>query len=98
MTTLDQTQVDVVLSSRHQAVYDDDSLVGFVVDPNQYSLPRHTVHVDTEVLCECIRYDCLFLTLHEDVIDVIFIVLGIVIVGYKAKGGKGQLRFAIDAC
>ena len=54
--TVGYAQFDIVLSARHQPEDDNDSFIGFLVDPQQDSLPRGRIHFYGQALCEGVRY------------------------------------------
>jgi hypothetical protein len=69
-----QAQIDVILPSRHKAVYDDDGFVRVLVHADEDPLPRRTVHVHGETLREGIDDDDLPLLLSPLLLLVILIV------------------------
>jgi hypothetical protein len=57
VSTVHQSQINIVSPSRHQPVNDDDRFIGLVIDADEHSLPRGAIHINRQSLCKCIRDD-----------------------------------------
>jgi len=60
-----QNKLDIVLSSRHECVYDDDRLIESIVDPDESTSPRRSVYIDRQPLSQCISDDGVVLSGHR---------------------------------